>query len=84
MTGRADFFQDNETVDLLAPGEKLIVATMKGNPMEVSGTSYSAAFITAIAAKLWQGNPERTSREIVEQILEHTVYVEDDRVLLSE
>lgn len=69
MTGRADFSQDNETVDLLAPGEKLIVATMKGNPMEVSGTSYSAAYVTAIAAKLWQENPERTSQEIVEQMI---------------
>ena len=68
LTGRASFSQDNDSVDVLAPGEKLSVVTMKGNVMEVSGTSYSAAYVTAAAATLWQEQPESTSVQIVEQL----------------
>lgn len=81
MTARADFSQDNATVDLLAPGEKLAVVTMKGNVMEVSGTSYSAAYVTAVAANLWQKRPESTPEQIVEYIMEHTVLEGNDRIL---
>ena len=84
MTARADFSQDNAAVDLLAPGEKIAVATMKGNVMEVSGTSYSAAYITAVAAALWQNNPGSSPEQIVEYIMEHTVMVGDDRILSLE
>ena len=70
LTGRSDFSQDNETVDLLAPGEDILVTTMKGNAMKVSGTSYSAAYITAKAAALWQKNPEKTAREITALLME--------------
>lgn len=69
LTGRASFSQDNDSVDLLAPGEKLPVVTMKGNVMEVSGTSYSAAHVTAVAATLWQKQPESTPKQIVEQLM---------------
>ena len=81
MTARADFSQNNTTVDLLAPGEKLAVATMKGNVMEVSGTSYSAAYVTAAVASLWQEQPESTPQKIVECIMEHTVLAGDERIL---
>lgn len=84
MTGRAEFSQDNDRVDLLAPGEKIVVTTMKGNPMEVSGTSYSVAYIAAVAARLWQQNPQKTSHQIVELLMEHTVLVGDERILSME
>lgn len=69
LTGRASFSQDNDSVDLLAPGEKLSVVTMKGNVMEVSGTSYSAAYVTAVVANLWQKQPESTPRQMIEQLM---------------
>ena len=72
LSGRASFSQDNDCVDLLAPGEKVAVVTMKGNVMEASGTSYSAAYVTAIAATLWQKQPESTPKQIVEQLLKQS------------
>lgn len=84
MTGRADFSQDNEMVDLLAPGEKIVVTTMKGNPIELSGTSYSVAYITAVVARLWQQNPKNSSHQIVEQLMEHTVLVGEEHLLSLE
>lgn len=84
MAGRADFSQENETVDLLAPGEEVMVATMKGNPMKVEGTSYSAAYMTAVAAKLWQEQRESTAAELIEKIMEYTVSVGDNHILSLE
>ena len=84
MTGRADFSQDNETVDLLAPGEEIIVTTMKGNQMKVEGTSYSTAYITAVVAKLWKDNPQKNSEQIVDELMKHTVLVGNDCLLSLE
>lgn len=82
LTGPADFSQSNETVDLLAPGEKVSVVTMKGNVMEVSGTSYAAAYVTAAAAKLWKQYPDITKKQLLELLLAQTVTIEDG-ILLS-
>lgn len=84
MTGRAAFSQDNDTVDLLAPGEKLAVVTMKGNVMEASGTSYSAAYISAVAAQLWMNAPTAAPDEIVEMLFQHTVCIGQERILSME
>ena len=78
LTGRASFSQDNDSVDVLAPGEKLSVVTMKGNVMEVSGTSYSAAYVTAAAATLWQEQPKSTSVQIVEQLKREKILMPGD------
>lgn len=78
LTGRASFSQDNDSVDVLAPGEKISVVTMKGNVMEVSGTSYSAAYVTAAAATLWQEQPESTSVQIVEQLKREKILMPGD------
>lgn len=75
LSGRASFSQDNDSVDLLAPGEKVSVVTMKGNVMEVSGTSYSAAYVTAAAATLWQEQPESTPMQIMEQLKTEAILV---------
>ncbi len=48
----ADFSNHHKAVDLLAPGEKLSTATMKGNRLLASGSSFSAAYISGVAAKL--------------------------------
>lgn len=78
LTGRASFSQDNDSVDLLAPGEKISVVTLKGNVMEVSGTSYSAAYVTAAAATLWQEQPKSTSVQIVEQLKREKILMPGD------
>ncbi len=64
----ADFSNRNEAVDLLAPGEKLPTATMKGNRLSASGTSFSTAYISGVAAKLMTEYPDLTAGQ-VRQIL---------------
>lgn len=68
MTEIAEFSQKNDAVDIFVQGEDITVATMKGNPMKVSGTSYSAAYVTALAARLWQENPEFSASQIIQEI----------------
>ncbi|ACL76967.1 S8 family peptidase [Ruminiclostridium cellulolyticum] len=60
----ADFSNRNEAVDLLAPGEKLPTATMKGNRLLASGTSFSTAYISGVAAKLMKEYPDLTAAQI--------------------
>lgn len=84
LTGRADFSQTHEMVDLLAPGEEILVTTMKGNPMAVSGTSYSVAYTTAAAARLWQQYSEKNARQIVELLMEHIVPAGEEHLLSFE
>lgn len=64
----ADFSNRHDAVDLLAPGEKLPSATMKGNRLLVSGTSFSTAYISGVAAKLMTDYPHLTTAQ-VRQIL---------------
>ena len=64
----ADFSNCNEAVDLLAPGEKLPTATMKGNRLLATGTSFSTAYISGVAAKLMTEYPDLTTAQ-VRQIL---------------
>ena len=64
----ADFSNRHGAVDLLAPGEKLPTATMKGNRLQASGTSYSTAYISGVAAKLMSDYPQLTTAQ-VRQIL---------------
>ncbi len=60
----ADFSNRHSAVDLLAPGEKLLTATMKGNRLPASGTSYSTAYISGVAAKLMTEYPYLTTSQI--------------------
>lgn len=71
MTGRAEFSQNHDMVDILAPGEDIVVTTMKGNSMTVSGTSYSVAYVSAAVAQIWQQNPGKTSHQIIELLMDH-------------
>ncbi|WP_031342181.1 S8 family peptidase [Ruminiclostridium papyrosolvens] len=64
----ADFSNSNEAVDLLAPGEKLPTATMKGNRLLATGTSFSTAYISGVVAKLMTEYPDLTTAQ-VRQIL---------------
>lgn len=60
----ADFSNTNDEVDILAPGEKLPTATMKGNSLPATGTSYSTAYISGVAAKLMTEYPELTTEQV--------------------
>jgi len=64
----ADFSNRHEAVDLLAPGDKLPTATMKGNRLPSSGTSFATAYISGVAAKLMTEYPQLTTEQ-VRQIL---------------
>lgn len=69
LTGAAEFSQKNDTVDVLAPGENIPVATMKGNPITESGTSYSAACVTGYAADLWSKDSELTANQVKKKVI---------------
>ncbi len=44
------FSQHNEAVDMLAPGQNITVANVKGEYEVISGTSYSAAYVSGVIA----------------------------------
>jgi minor extracellular protease Epr len=71
LTGAAGFSQRNEKVDVLAPGERLPVATIKGKRLAVSGTSFSAAYASATLARLLVEKPGLTPAQM-RQILLNT------------
>lgn len=68
-TELAAFSQRGEWVDVYVIGEDVTIGTLSGNTRTSSGTSYSAAQITAVAANLWMENGELTVSEIKEKIV---------------
>ena len=69
MSQKASFSQNNDTVDVLAPGEKVSAATMKGNAFNVTGTSYAAAYVTGKAAAIWNASPKLTNDEVKAKVI---------------
>jgi hypothetical protein len=51
-------------VDLLVPGENLTVTGFDGRPVRVSGSSYAATRITAMAARLLAHHPDWRAAEL--------------------
>lgn len=60
----AAFSQRNDTVDLLALGEGLRVASIRGKTIRADGTSFSAAYVTGAAARLLTEDPTLTAAEL--------------------
>lgn len=58
------FSQRNESLMLVAPGEKIWTVSKNGKALLTSGTSYAAAFVTAAAAALLYACPELTAEEV--------------------
>ena len=58
-----------ESVDLAVPGERVLVTGFDGRPREVSGSSYAAARVSALAACLLSARPEWTTAELKSAIL---------------
>ncbi len=78
---RADFSQDNDTVDVLALGVDLRIASHRGTRIRGEGTSYAAAVVTATAAQLWTENPGLTANEVCEQLLDSALQIDGHAVL---
>ena len=65
----SSFTQQNGTVDILAPGEDIWLASRNGNTYGARGTSYATGFVSATAALLWQGDLNLTAEEITQSLL---------------
>ena len=68
----ASFSQQNDTVDLLALGTDLRLATIKGTRIRGQGTSFSAAIVTGAAAQIWTNHPGLTASEVRAAVLDST------------
>lgn len=66
------------SVDLLVPGEHLIVTGFDGNSKRVSGSSYAAARISALAVRLRSKNPTWRAAELKSAILGRAIPPIDD------
>ena len=58
-----------ESVDLAVPAERVLVTGFNGRVREVSGSSYAAARVSALAACLLAAHPEWTAAELKSAIL---------------
>lgn len=65
----AAFSQKNDTVDLLAPGENLRLASVRGKRYRGEGTSFSAAYVTGAAARFWTAHPDWTAAQVRSALL---------------
>ena len=63
------FSQKNDTVDLLAPGEDLRLVSIRGKRYRGEGTSFSAAYVTGAAARLWTAHPDWTAAQVRSALL---------------
>ena len=68
----SDFSQRGDYLDFVAPGEELLAATIEGELTTVTGTSFSAAYVTGMIAELLSNDayldrqPEETLQKITE------------------
>ena len=77
----SSFTQQNGTVDILAPGEDIWLASRNGKTYGAKGTSYATGFVSATAALLWQTDLTQTSEEIVQTILSSAQTVDGWKIL---
>lgn len=65
----SSFTQRNGTVDILAPGEDIWLASRNGKTYGAKGTSYATAYVSAAASLLWQAQPKLTAVEVAQTLL---------------
>ena len=80
----SSFTQQNGTVDILAPGEDIWLASRNGKTYGAKGTSYATGFVSAAAALLWQKNLSLTPEEIVQTILSSAQTVDGWKILTKQ
>lgn len=77
----SSFTQQNGTVDILAPGEDIWLASRNGKTYGAKGTSYATGYVSATAALLWQTDLTQTPEEIVQTILSSAQTVDGWKIL---
>ncbi len=65
----AVFSNRNASLDILAPGENLTVASFSGDPISETGTSFSCAYVSGIAARLMTEFPELRGFDIAKILM---------------
>ncbi|MGC9381963.1 type VII secretion-associated serine protease mycosin [Streptomyces sp. MH13] len=65
---RASFSQSGDFVDVAAPGVDMISTVPRGGHCADNGTSFSAPYVTGVAALIKAEHPTWTQRQIVAQI----------------
>lgn len=73
----SDFSQRGDWVDIYARGEEITIKTLSGDKRESEGTSYSAALVTARAARLLQKNKNLTPESLREKLLKNAKELSD-------
>ena len=68
----AAFSQQNDTVDLLALGTDLRLASVRGTRIRGEGTSFATAIVTGAAAQIWTQHPDLTAGEVRQILLDST------------
>lgn len=65
----AVFSNRNSALDILAPGENVTVAAFSGEPMSETGTSFSCAYVSGVAARLMTEHPKLTGFEVAKILM---------------
>ena len=77
----SDFTQKNGTVDILAPGEDIWLASRNGKTYGAKGTSYATGYVSAAAAVFWNDNWNLTAEEVMQKILSSAQTVDGWKIL---
>ncbi len=72
------FSQRNGTVDILAPGEDIWLASKNGKTYGTRGTSFAAAYVTAAVAELLFENPGLSPKEIRSMLCKSAIDIGDE------
>ena len=80
----SSFTQQNGTVDILAPGEDIWLASRNGKTYGAKGTSYATGYVSATAALLWQTDLTQKNEEIVQTILSSAQTVDGWKILTKQ